>query len=156
MRIFYLCVIQKALNTRSVLYINTMKIEHHLTKTERFEATIGKLDYEEDYETLIEDYMLTAAHYINAAMHKLQTLSPDKDIKHNQLYGFLKREKSLREDSEAVSDLIQQIEQLRPSHVYEKGENGETARITEEIFNKIKVICQQILEKNENQPGNSN
>ena len=30
--------------------------------------TIGKLSYEDDYETLIEDYMLSSAHLINAAM----------------------------------------------------------------------------------------
>ena len=44
-----------------------------------------------------------------------------------------------------VADLIQQLEQLRPSHVYGKGENGETARVAEEIFNKIKKICDEAL-----------
>lgn len=124
-----------------------MKIEYHLGKVGRFEATIGKLDYEEDYETMIEDFLLAAAHLINASMHKLQSLKQDKDIRHNQLSGFLKRENALGEHSTGVSELIQQLEQLRPSHVYGKGENGETAKKAEEIFNQIKEICQEILEK---------
>ena len=73
-----------------------MKIENHLEKAERFSRTIKKLDYEEDYETLIEDFLLVSSHLINAAMHKLKALNPDKDIKHNQIYGFLKKERDLR------------------------------------------------------------
>lgn len=122
-----------------------MKIEHHINKEKRLLNTIKKLDYEDDYETLIEDYLLSAAHLINAALHKLKTLNQDKDIKHNQLHGFLLKER-IWDKSTEVADLIQQLEQLRPSHVYGKGENGETARIAEENFNKIKRICDGILE----------
>lgn len=95
-----------------------MKIEHHLNKIKRFEATISKLG----------------------------TLREDKDIKHNRLFGFLKREQALTEQSEEVAGLIQQLDQLRPSHVYGKGENGATARRAGEIFDKIKIICGGILE----------
>jgi len=123
-----------------------MKIEHHINKKERFEKTISKLDRVEDYETLIEDYMLAAAHLLNAAMHKLGTLTEDKDVKHNQLYGFLINEKSLNEKSEEVAGLIQGLEQLRPSHVYGKGENGKTCDKAKELFNKIKSICEPILQ----------
>ena len=118
--------------------------------------TIGKLDYGEDYETLIEDYMLVSAHFINAAMHKLGTLKPDKDIKHNQLFGYLKNENGLREKGEEVAELIQGIEQLRPSHVYGKGENGETAKKAEEFFKKISEICEKIISSDEKKPSNSN
>lgn len=122
-----------------------MRIEHHLNKVERFQATLGKLDYEDDYETMIEDFMLASAHLINAAMHKLKTLPEDKDVKHNQLFGHLKRENALGSDSQTVSELIQQLEQLRPSHVYGKGENGNTAKKAEEFFLKLKSICENIL-----------
>src|SRR3989344_905987 len=111
-----------------------MKIEHHLDKVTRFEATLKKLDYEDDYETMIEDFLLAAAHLINAAMHQLNNLREDKDIKHNQLFGFLKREQAAGEDSAEIARLIQQLEQLRPSHVYGKGKNGETAKEAERIF----------------------
>ena len=125
-----------------------MKIKHHIEKIERFERTISKLDKQEDSETLIEDYMLVSAHYINAAMHKLGTLREDKDIKHNDIFGFLKREHSLKEYSEELAELIQQIEQLRPSYVYGKGKNGEMAQKAKEAFDKIKRICNITL-KNE-------
>lgn len=125
-----------------------MKIEHHKEKIKRFERTMAKLDEDEDSETLIEDYMLASSHFINAAMHKLGTLREDKDIKHNDLFGFIKREHSFKEQSEEVADLIQQIEQLRPSYVYGKGKNGKTVQRTKEAFNRIKEICGTIL-KNE-------
>ena len=84
-----------------------MRIQHHQEKIRRLENTIIKLDKDEDSETLIEDYMLTSAHFINAAMHKLGTLREDKDIKHNNIFGFVRREKSLKESSDEVADLNQ-------------------------------------------------
>ncbi len=122
-----------------------MKIEHHLKKFRRFENTISKLDYGEDYETMIEDFMLASSHLINAAMHKMEKLKVEKDIKHNQLYGFLINEKLLNEKSEEVAELILGIEQLRPSHVYGKGENGKTAKEARKLFDSIKKICFDIL-----------
>jgi hypothetical protein len=124
-----------------------MKIEHHQTKHQRFEATIKKLDDNDDYETLIEDYLLAAAHIINAAMHTLRTVPEDRDIKHNQLAGIIKRDQTLNEQSDEIAGYIQQLEQLRPSHVYGKGENGNTARKAEELFTAIKNICLPIIQK---------
>jgi len=129
-----------------------MKIENHLEKAERFSRTIKKLDYEEDYETLIEDFLLVSSHLINAAMHKLKSLNPDKDIKHNQIYGFLKKENALGEYSEKIGELMQQLEQLRPSHVYGKGKNGETAKKAKEYLAKIKEICERIIGENGRKP----
>ena len=132
-----------------------MRISHHKEKIERFERTISKLDEHEDSETVIEDYMLASAHFVNAAMHKLGTLREDKDVKHNNIFGFVKREKSLKESSDEVADLFQQIEQLRPSYVYGKGKNGNMAQKAKESFNEIKKICSKLLE-NEGKPNNSN
>lgn len=122
-----------------------MKIEHHLNKIKRFEGTIGRLDYEKDYETLIEDYMLVSAHLINAAMHKLKKLKESNDIKHNLLYPFLKKQQTLENESDEVASLILSLENLRPSHVYGKGKNGETAKKAEEFYKKIKIICEKMI-----------
>ena len=122
-----------------------MKAEHHIRKAERFNSTLKKLNYEEDYETMIEDFLLSAAHLINAAMHKQGTLPEDKDVKHNKLSGFVRNENALGNESEELANLIQQLEQLRPSHVYGKGENGETARKAEEIYNELKAICDKTI-----------
>ncbi len=131
-----------------------MRIGHHLNKVGRFQATLRKLNYQDDYETMIEDFMLASAHLINAAMHKLKTLPEDKDIRHNQLFGHLKREEALGSNRQIIAELIQQLEQLRPSHVYGKGANGGTAKKAEELFLKIKNICRGILlDEHEQKPG---
>ena len=101
---------------------------------------LGKLDYEDDYETMIKDFLLAAAHLINALLHQSHIVPEDKDIKHNQLFGFLKNATALSEHQQ-LAELIQQLEQLRPSHVYGKGRNGETARHAERIFGELKACC---------------
>ncbi len=125
-----------------------MRTEYHLVKAARFERTMSKLDYDDDYETLIEDYLLASAHLINAILHTKKILKEDKDIKHNQLFEFLKKDAVSLEFHDILSDLIQQLEQLRPSYVYGKGENGNTARKAESVFKEIKDICDRILSKN--------
>ena len=122
-----------------------MKIEFHIKKYESFLRTAKKLDYSEDYETLIEDFLLAAAHLVNAALHKSGVLREDNDIKHNRLYGSLKAEHQLGEKTEEVAALILSLEQLRPSHVYGRGENGQTAKKAEEALNQIKKICEEII-----------
>ncbi|MBI4980520.1 hypothetical protein HZC30_03120 [Candidatus Woesearchaeota archaeon] len=103
---------------------------------------------------MIEDFMLPSAHLINAAMHKLKTLPEDKDIKHNQLFGHLKRENPLDPNSHIIAEMIQQLEQLRPSHVYGKGANGGTAKKAEDLFLNIKSICRGILlDEHEQKPS---
>jgi hypothetical protein len=120
-----------------------MKIEHHIRKLKRFESTLHKLDLEDDYETMIEDYLLAASHLINASLHKLEILKLDKDVKHNALFGFLSEQPKFTE----LKDCINNLEQLRPSHVYGKGENGNTAKKAKEYFLKIKSFCLGLLKE---------
>ena len=127
-----------------------MKIEAHERKIARFEKTIAKLDLEDDSETIIEDYMLTAAHFLNAAMHKMGNLPADRDIKHNALFGYIKKENIFKQQSQEIAELISQIEQLRPSYVYGRGEDPKAARTAKEAFGNIKRICKSILSENEN------
>ena len=89
--------------------------------------------------------MLAAAHLINASLHEFHILREDKDIRHNKLSSFLRDESSLRH-RERLAELIQTLEQLRPSHVYGKGENGDTAKKAEQLFKEIQKIC-------DNMPG---
>lgn len=114
----------------------TMRIEHHLYKVGRFQATLSKLNYEDDYETMIEDFLLAATHLINALLHQKAIIPEDKDIKHNRLFGYMKEEHTL-DTSPQIAELIQQLEQLRPSHVYGKGHNGDTAKHAESLFTQL-------------------
>jgi len=122
-----------------------MKIEGHLEKIKKLENTMLKLDDEEDHETIVENCVLGAAHCINASLHKLGKLRIDKDIKHNLIEGYLKRERGLGEKSAEVSDLIGKIERLRPSHIYGSGRNGTISRIVKDSYFKIKKICEAII-----------
>lgn len=123
-----------------------MKIENHLRKIERLEKSTIKLDNaEDDYEALVELYMLIAAHCINASMHKLGIVNISKDIKHNKLFSFLKEDKKFGEYTDTVSDMMKRLDDLRPGHVYGSGENGQTAKKAKEYYKKIKDICVGIL-----------
>ena len=129
-----------------------MRIDAHLEKAARFEATLAKLSYEEDYETMIEDFLLAAAHLVNAALHKERIVREDADIKHNRLFGFLKEQPA--EEYARLASCIQQLEQLRPSHVYGKGRNGATARAAERLFLEMKNTCMGVLGR-EREPSGS-
>ncbi len=122
-----------------------MKIETHLEKISRLDASLMKLDDNTDYETIIELIMLLASHYVNAAMHKLNTLRIDKDEKHNKMYRVLVREKRLRNDSNEVWTAIDKIENLRSKHVYGSGTNGKYAKEAKKQYEIIKKICRRIL-----------
>ena len=122
-----------------------MKIETHLEKIDHLEKTLEKLENHSDYEAIIELIILLSAHYINAAMHEVNTLRSDKDIKHNRLHGALLREKRLQEKSDSIAQALAKIERLRPKHVYGSGKNGNTAKLAKEQYKIIKVLCRGIL-----------
>lgn len=124
-----------------------MKTNNHLEKIEHLEKTILKLDREEDYEALVELYMLVSAHYINAALHKLDILKENKDIKHNQMFSFLKEGNKFGKDTEIIRDSMKKLDDLRPSHVYGKGENGKTVQKAKSYCEKIKEICSKIVKE---------
>ena len=128
-----------------------MNIEHHLRKASRLESSILKLDNkEEDYEALVELSMLIAAHYANAALHKRGSVNVSKDIKHNKLFSFLKEDEKIGKDTPEIRDMMKRLDDLRPGHVYGRGENGHTAEKAKEYLDKIKQLCLMVL--NERKP----
>lgn len=112
-----------------------------MRKIEKMRNSLAKLDVEQDCELVIEGYLLIAAHLINATMHGRGALPQDKDIKHNRLFGFLKREKPFGGESDKLAGLVLAIENLRPSHVYGRGENGNAAKLAGECLKEIERIC---------------
>lgn len=131
-----------------VKLIKQMKINSHLKKIEHLEGSASKLDFEEDHEALVEIYMLISAHYINAVLHKLGIVKQDRDVKHNQIFSFLKEGDRFGKDTEVVRDSMKKLDDIRPSHVYGKGENGKTAKKAENCYKKIKEICRKIIKEN--------
>jgi len=125
-----------------------MNIDHHFKKIEHLEGSASKLDIKEDYEALVEIYMLISAHYINATLHALNIVKKNKDIKHNQIFSFLKEGNKLGNDTDNIRNAMKRLDDLRPSHVYGKGENGETAKKAELSYKNIKEICSGIMNEN--------
>ena len=132
------------------MLILQMKIDNHFKKIGHLEGSASKLDAKEDYEALVEIYMLISAHYINIALHKLEIVKQNKDIKHNQIFSFLK-EIEIGNATETIRDSMRKLDDLRPSHVYGKGENGETAKKACGYYKKIKEICNEIAKGNVNE-----
>jgi len=48
----------------------------------------------------------------------------DRDLKHNKLAGEIKRRNLFGGHSEEISRLINDLEKLRPRHIYGTGRNG--------------------------------
>lgn len=122
-----------------------MRIEGHIEKIEHFEGTLSKLDTNEDHETIVELCILISAHYVNAAIHSTGRLRPDKDLKHNRIPGIIKREEYFDNHSNEISDLLKELEEIRPSHIYGTGKNGSTARRALEIKSAIKGYCERLI-----------
>jgi len=125
-----------------------MNIDNHFKKIKHLEGSASKLDIKEDYEALVEIYMLISAHYINATLHTLNIVKINKDIRHNQIFSFLKEGNKLGNDTDNIRDVMKRLDDLRPSHVYGKGENGETAKKAELFYKNIKEICSRIMNEN--------
>lgn len=122
-----------------------MRIEGHFEKISNLEGTLSKLDDAEDHETIIELCMLLSAHYVNATLHFIGRLRPDRDIKHNKLPSLIKREEYFDENSAEISELLRELEEMRPSQIYGTGKNGNTAKIAKSIYLKIKEFCEGII-----------
>jgi hypothetical protein len=122
-----------------------MKIEGHTIKIESLEGTLSKLDNNEDHETIVELCMLICAHYINAALHATNRLRADRDLKHNRIPGALKRNDYFNEESNRISELFQELEDIRPRQIYGTGKNGNTAHRAREILIKIKEFSEGII-----------
>ena len=122
-----------------------MQIDYHLEKISHLELSLAKLNEDTDVEAIIELIMLISAHYVNAAMHKLNTLRIEKDEKHNRMYQALVKENRLGADSQKIWQALDEIEKLRPKFIYGKGSNGKAIQQARKHLHIIKTICGRIL-----------
>ena len=111
-----------------------MNKEKHLEKAKRIEDSIAKLDKEKDWELIVEGVYGTAQHYI--AFISEQKLGKHQET-HKGLIKFL-RENNL----EGISNLFQQIDELRIGRWYGSKINGETSKLALDILEKIKQILE--------------
>lgn len=111
-----------------------MKKEKHLEKAERIEDSIEKLDNEKDWELIVEGAYGAAQHYISFICE--QKLGSHLET-HKGLIKFL-RENSLVE----LSNLFQQLDELRLGRWYGGKVNGETSELALDILKKINGLMQ--------------
>ena len=121
-----------------------MRVEYHLQKAQNFQRTVSKLSNEEDFETIIENCALIAAHWVNAFLHHINILEVQRDIKHNRLPGFLRRHQSVIVNVSQLADLVQRIEDLRPGHVYGSRGDGDIASRALDTLEEIRQFCSHL------------
>lgn len=111
-----------------------MNKEKHLEKAERIQASIEKLDREKDWELIVEGAYGAAQHYIACICE--QKIGRHLET-HKGLIKFL-RENNLVE----LSNLFQQIDELRIGRWYGGKINGETSKLAFEILEQIKNMVE--------------
>lgn len=113
-----------------------MKISEHLKAHEEFRDSLEQLstDIFKHRRTIVEICVIAAANLTNAALHRSGHVLEDRDIKHQHLYGLLKREAPLDEASE-LGSCHNELEQLKYSvthRVERDGEREESVRALRE------------------------
>lgn len=111
-----------------------MNREKHLEKAERIQASIEKLDREKDWELIVEGAYGAAQHYIACICE--QKIGRHLET-HKGLIKFL-RENNMVE----LSNLFQQIDELRIGIWYGGKINGETSRLAFEILKQMKHMVE--------------
>lgn len=111
-----------------------MNNEKHIEKAERIQASIEKLDKEKDWELIVEGAYGAAQHYIACICE--QKLGKHLET-HKGLIKFLREN-----DMVELSNLFQQIDELRIGRWYGSKINGETSKLAFEILKQIKDIVE--------------
>ncbi|MBI2574294.1 HEPN domain-containing protein [Candidatus Woesearchaeota archaeon] len=111
-----------------------MNTEIHLEKARRIEASIAKLDEEDDLEVIAESAYGAAQHYIACICQK--KIGSHMET-HKGLIRFL-RENGLVE----LSNIFKNIEELRIGRWYGKKANGETANLAKELLGRIREVAE--------------
>lgn len=125
-----------------------MKAEAHILKAGRFEATIGRLDPEEDYEAIIWASMHVCTHWLNAVFHAKGITPEDIDFEHTFYLEKIPDQESLRasldDELRGVLKALEVFEGLRTTHVRGPGPYGPAiCEMSGEAFERIKAYGQK-------------
>lgn len=89
----------------------------HIKKAERLEATLQKLDPEDDYEMVIDNCMNAVTHYMNAAFHAEGITHEMQDQGHTSRPPLRFLSSSPRGKLKKAMGPVEFIETLRPRFV---------------------------------------
>ncbi len=94
-----------------------MKPFEHIQKAGRLEASLRKLDLEEDYEMVIDTCMNAATHYMNAALHAEGVSHEMQDQGHTDRPPLKFLSISPGGELQKAMRPLKFIEEIRPRHV---------------------------------------
>ena len=102
-----------------------MKIQQHAERAERVIRSIQKLG-PGDHEMQIEAAMIAGTQLLNVCLHKLGITTEAEDVMHSE---YLTGHQRIRINllSPGLAELLDEIEQLRPTHVRGDFPHGEKA-----------------------------
>ena len=126
-----------------------MNVDQHEEDSKEYEATINYLKKDgilAHRKLIVEGCVLASANLMNEALHKLNKLSESKDLKHNRLEGFIKRERYFGEDSEEIARRHRRLEDLKYGVVHGKNKNEHDILDAINTYQKIKEVIKKILE----------
>ncbi|MDI6903500.1 MAG: hypothetical protein QMC77_07180 [Methanocellales archaeon] len=111
------------------------------THMDKFRARITsikerEIPLEDVAESILDDYRAAAGHLINAALAQKDLHQQNFD----KLVRFLKEHPVLEHASE-IRTLYDELKTIRASRVYGSKKNGEALKRSEEILDKLKILC---------------
>ena len=123
-----------------------MKVSEHLKAHKEFTSSLKQLstDVFVHRRAIVEICVIAAANLTNAALHQIGHVPEDRDVKHQHLYGVLKRENPINEASD-LGSYHSELEQLKYSVTHGIERNGELARRALDILSKVGAITSKYL-----------
>jgi hypothetical protein len=125
-----------------------MKISQHIEDQEDYEKTLNELKSKDimiHRKLIVEGCVLAATNIVNSALHKLNKVSESKDIKHNLLEGFVKREKCFGDKSEKIALNHRKLEELKYRVVH--GKSKELSDVNDALtrYEKTKSLIEGVI-----------
>ena len=115
-----------------------MFTRYHIAKAQRLEATLKKLDPEDDYEMIIDLCMLAGTHYYNAALHAADITPQMHDQGHSAAPPLEYLRKSITPEIKSGVELLAYIEGIRPTYV--RGNTPCDGAQLERVLNAFETI----------------
>jgi hypothetical protein len=128
-----------------------MKISQHLEDQKDYEKTIEDLksgDVIIHRKLIVEGCVLAATNLVNLALHHLNKVSESKDIKHNLLEGFVKRERCFGDKSDEIALNHRKLEELKYRVVHGKSRELADVKDAMERYEKIKLLLKGVSDVN--------
>src|SRR3989338_3598691 len=125
-----------------------MKPSQHLEDKEDYDKTLAELKSKDiivHRKLIVEGCVLAATNIVNFALHKLNKVSDSKDIKHNLLEGFIKRQRCFGDKSDEIALNHRKLEDLKYGVVHGKSKDIKDVNNALARYEKVKSLIQEVL-----------